>query len=134
MISKLYNLKKLQVNQQLLQKQQLVASVNSIDEEIEITHKSLSTATVQVMGAISDFRILAIHKNTMKSHIVKLNQQKISLVSQIENYNKIIVELNKEMEQFKYIKEQQAKEKFKKILKAEDEAAAEYVQAQWKAS
>ena len=36
MINKLYNLKKLQINQQVLQKQQLLANVNSIDEELEV--------------------------------------------------------------------------------------------------
>ncbi len=134
MINKLYNLKKLQTNQQLLQKQQLLANIHTIDEELEITHKSLSTATVQVMGAINDFRILAIHKNTMKEHIIKLNQRKVYLLADVEKYNKIIIELNKETEQFKYIKEQQDKERFKKIIKAEEEAASEYVQAKWKAS
>ncbi len=134
MINKLYNLKKLQTNQQLLQKQQLLASVHQADEELDATHKSLSTATVQTMGAISDFRVLAIHKNTMKDHIVKLNQKKANLLVRIEKYDKIIVELNKETEQYKYIKEQQEKEKFKKMIKIEEETASEYVQAKWRAS
>ncbi len=134
MINKLYNLKRLQTNQQILQKQQLLSSIASIDEEVENTHKSISTATVQAIGAINDFKILAIHKNTMKNHIVKLNQRKSQLLNEVEKHNKILIELNKETEQFKYIKEKQAKEKFKKTIKAEEEAAAEYIQAKWKVS
>ncbi len=134
MINKLYNLKKLQTNQQLLQRQQLLANIDSIDEEIEITYKSISTATVQAVGAISDFKVLAIHKNTMKSHIIKLNQRKSYLLLEVEKYNKLIIELNKETEQFKYIKDEEDKKRFKEMIKAEEETAAEYVQAKWKAS
>jgi len=134
MINKLYNLKKLQTEQQYLQRQQLISSVASIDEEIESTNHSISTASVQTLGAINDFKVLAIHKNTMKNHIIKLDQKRTHLLNEIERFNKIIMELNKETEQFKYIKQQQDKEKFKKIIKTEEETAAEYVQAQWRAS
>jgi len=134
MIKKLYNLKKLQTQQQLLQKQQLVVKVASIDEEIDTTFKSISSASVQAIGAISDFKVLEIHKNTMKSHIVKLNQAKSHLHREISQLNKLIIQLNKETEQFKYIKQQQEKEAFKKLIKAEEEASAEYVSAKWKAS
>jgi hypothetical protein len=42
-----------------------------------------------------------------------------------------IVELQKESEQFKYILDEEKKEKFKKILAAEEEAASEYVQSKY---
>jgi len=132
MVDKLYSLKKLQTQQQLLQKQQILASIASIDEEIEATQKNISTTSVQTLGAISDFRVLAMHKNTMKSHILKLNQQKSHFLKEIEKFDKILVELNKETEQFKYIQDQIKKEKVKKILKVEEEAAAEFVQSNWK--
>ena len=70
----------------------------------------------------------------MKSHIQKLNQKKSYLLKEIEKFNKILVELNKETEQFKYIQDQVKKEKFKKIIKLEEESSAEYVQANWKVS
>ncbi len=134
MINKLYNLKKLQTNQQLLQRQQLLSNISSIEEEMEDTHNSISNATVQIMGAIRDFKVLEIHKNTMRSHILKLEQRKSYLLREVEKYNKIIIELNKETEQFKYIKEEEAKKAFKLQIKVEEDAAAEYVQAKWIAS
>ena len=134
MINKLYNLKKLQTNQQLLQKQQLLSNISTIEEEIDETTKSISSATVQAMGAINDFKVLEIHKNTMKSHILKLEQRKEYLLREVERYNKIIIELNKETEQFKYIKEQEEKKAFKNQIKLEEEAASEYVQSRWAAS
>ena len=134
MINKLYNLKKLQTNQQLLQKQQLLSNISTIEEEIDETTKSISSATVQAMGAINDFKVLEIHKNTMKSHILKLEQRKEYLLREVERYNKIIIELNKETEQFKYIKEQEEKRIFKNQIKLEEEAASEYVQSRWVAS
>jgi Fe2+ or Zn2+ uptake regulation protein len=134
MINKLYNLKNLQIEQQVLQKQQLLASVDTIVKEIEETTQNILGATVQTLGAISDFKILEIHKSTMKNHITKLEQEKSHLLMEIEHYGQIIMQLNKEMEQFKYIKEQQAKEKVKKLIKTEDEMANEYMESKWVAS
>jgi len=134
MINKLYKLKKMQTNQQMQQRQQILSNIAAIDDDIELTHKNISTATVQTIGAIGDFKVLEIHKNTMRNHIFKLNQQKSHYLKEVERYNKIIIELNKETEQFKYIKQQQEKEKFKKLIKVEEEAASEYVQSKWMAS
>jgi hypothetical protein len=132
MINKLYNLKKIQTQQQILQKQQVISKISSLDNEIDLTNKNISTTTVQTIGAISDFKILEIHKNTMKNYIVKLNKEKVHLVKKIKEFDKIIIELNKETEQFKYIKQKQEEEQNKKFLKQEEEIASEYVQAQWK--
>ncbi len=134
MITKLYKLKKQQTQQQLIQKQQLLAKINGIDEEIMETTKSISSASVQALGAINDFKVLEIHKNTMRSHIVKLEQQKVHFNNEVQLFNQRIVELNKETEQFKYLKDQEDKAKFKKMIKAEEEMASEFVQAQWVAS
>ena len=57
--------------------------------------------------------------------------KKNSLLSQIANLVNEIVELQKESEQFKYILDEEKKEKFKKILAAEEEAASEYVQSKY---
>jgi hypothetical protein len=134
MINKLYKLKKMQTNQQMQERQQILSNISTIDNDVELTLKNISSATVQTIGAISDFKILEIHKNTMRNHIFKLNQQKSNYLREVERYNKIILELNKETEQFKYIKQQQEKEKFKKLIKDEEEAASEYVQSKWMAS
>ncbi len=134
MINKLYNLKKIQTNQQLLQKQQALSSIKNIEEEIEETNKSISSTSVQSIGAIRDFKVLAIHKNTMKNHIIQLNQQKAKLFMQVKQFDILLVELNKETEQFKYLLDQEKKAKFKKLIKEEEDTAAEFVQAQWKAS
>lgn len=134
MIKKLYNLKKLQTNQNILQRQQLLSSILSIEEEIEMTTKNISSASVQSIGAINDFKILEIHKNTMKSHIMKISQKKSHLLREVERYNKIIIELNKESEQFKYIQDEENKKALKQIIKLEELAAAEYVESKWKAS
>jgi len=134
MINKLYNLKELQTRQQLLQKQQILANIQNIDEEIEETKQSIIQASVQTLGAISDFKILEIHKNTMKEHIFKLEQKKSFLQNEAKKFDKIIIELNKEKEQFKYIKQQIQKEKFKKLIKSEEEASSEYIQAKMVAS
>jgi len=134
MIKKLYNLKKLQTNQNILQRQQLLSSILSIEEEIEMTTKNISSASVQSIGAINDFKILEIHKNTMKSHIMKISQKKSHLLREVERYNKIIIELNKESEQFKYIQDEENKKALKQILKLEELASAEYVESKWKAS
>ena len=131
MIKKLYNLKKLQTNQELLQKQQLLASIQTVKDDIKQTNYDMLNAKVSALGAINNFKILAIHKNTMKDHIIKLNKQVGYLKYEVTKKDKILIQLNKETEQFKYMKEQQDKEKFKQIIKAEEETSNEYVQSRW---
>ena len=131
MINKLYNLKQQQINQQVLLKQQAISKINDIDEELLLTNNKLHTASVDTMGAISDFRVLEIHKETMKEHIIKLSQNKEHLKKQIEHYNGIIVNLNKESEQFNYIIQEIKQEKLKEIIKQEELVSAEYMQAKF---
>jgi len=131
LIEKLYKLKKNQTDQKLIQKATLEQEVDKIDSEVVFTQHKIDTATVDRFGAISDFLILAMHKDTMRLHIQKLLNRKNSLLSQIANLVNEIVELQKESEQFKYILDEEKKEKFKKILAAEEEAASEYVQSKY---
>ncbi len=131
MIKKLYKLKKNQTDQKLMQKAQLISKIQQLDIEIVLTQNRIDTASVQKYGAISDFMILTIHKNTMKMHIQKLNNEKNTLYSQAENLTKDIIELQKEAEQFSYILEEERKELMKRILAAEEEASTEYIQSKY---
>ena len=131
MIEKLYKLKKNQTDQKLMQKAQIMSKIEQLDIEIVLTQNRIDTASVEKHGAISDFMILTIHKNTMKMHIQKLNNEKNTLYFQAENLTKDIIELQKEAEQFSYILEEEKKELVKKILLAEEEASNEYIQSKY---
>lgn len=131
MIQKLYNLKKNQTDQKLVQKAQLESKIEQINLEIAFTQNKIDTATVEKHGAISDFMILTIHKNTMKMHIQKLRKEEEILIKQVQILVKEILELQKEAEQFKYILDEEKKEAFKKVLLAEEEAANEYMQSKY---
>ena len=131
MIDQLYKLKQQQINQQVLLKQQALSKINDIDDELLLTNKKLHTTTVDIMGAISDFRVLKIHKDTMKEHIIKLSQNKEHLKKQIEHYDGIIININKESEQFNYILQELKREQLKEIERQEEIVAAEYMQAKY---
>ncbi len=131
MIQKLYNLKKNQTDQKLVQKAQLESKIEQINLEIAFTQNKIDTASVEKHGAISDFMILTIHKNTMKMHIQKLRKEEEILIKQVQILVKEILELQKEAEQFKYILDEEKKEAFKKVLLAEEEAANEYMQSKY---
>ncbi|MEA2050389.1 MAG: hypothetical protein U9O56_06650 [Campylobacterota bacterium] len=131
MITQLYNLKQQQINQQVLLKQQALSKIKEIDDELLETNTYLHTASVDIMGAISDFRVLQIHKMTMKEHMVKLAQNKEKLKKQIEYYDNLIIGFNKESEQFDYIIQENKKEKIKNIIKAEEEVSSEYMQSKF---
>jgi hypothetical protein len=131
LIEKLYKLKKNQTDQKLMQKAQLLSRIEQIDIEILLTQNRIDTASVEKHGAISDFMILTIHKNTMKMHIQKLNKEKALLNIDVELLLKDIIELQKEAEQFSYILEEEKKEAIKKVLLAEEEASSEYIQSKY---
>jgi hypothetical protein len=131
MIKKLHKLKQQQINQQLLLKQQLVSKIDDIDKEFNKTNYSYHHATIDVIGAISDFRVLEIHKETMKEHMIKLLQKKEHLTRQIETFDETIVALNKESEQFNYLLQEQVKQKIKQTNKQEELVASEYMQVQY---
>ncbi len=131
MIDKLYKLKKTQTDQKLMQKAQLLSKIEKINIEIALTQNRIDTSSVQRYGAISDFMILTIHKNTMKMHIKELNNEKNILNKQVEDLVKDIIELQKESEQFSYILQEEKKEAIKKILWLENEEANEYIQSKY---
>lgn len=131
MIEKLYKLKKNQTDQKLIEKSTLEREVDNIDKEIETTKHEIDTATVDKFGAISDFMILAMHKDTMRLHIQKLLARKNRLIPKIANLVNEIVELQKESEQFKYILDEEKKENFRKLLASEAAASEEYVQSKY---
>lgn len=131
MIKKLYKLKKNQTDLKLMEKAQFTTKIEKINLEIAFTQNKIDTASVDKFGAISDFMILSIHKNTMKMHIKKLNEEKNDLNMHVENLVKEIIELQKEAEQFSYILEEEKKELMARILKAEEEAASEYIQSKY---
>jgi hypothetical protein len=131
MIDKLYKLKKSQTDQKLMQKGQLLSKINHIDSEVLLTENKISTTSVQKYGAISDFAVLAIHKNKMKMYISKLILEKNSLNIKLEAIIKEIIELQKESEQYSYILEEQKQEEIKRLLMAEEEASSEYMQSKY---
>ena len=114
-----------------MQKAQLMSKIEKIDIEITLTKNRIDTASVEKYGAISDFMILTIHKNTMKMHIKELNNEKNILNKQVEDLVKDIIELQKESEQFSYILQEEKKEAIKKVLWLENEEANEYIQSKY---
>ncbi len=131
MIEKLYKLKKSQTDQKMMIKGQIMAKINHIDDEIMFTKNKINTTSVQRHGAISDFAVLAIHRNTMKTHINKLLNEKITLNSQLEIIVKEIIELQKETEQYGYMLNEQKQEELKRMLLMEEEASSEYIQSKY---
>lgn len=134
MIKKLYQFKSVQLDQQLVQKRQLLSKIFELDQHIEETQKSLSTATVKIFGSIGDFKILAIHKNAMKFELTKFEKEKKIILNQISQYDKIIMELQKELEQYGYILKEETRKQLKKLEKNEEMVASEFMQSRWKAS
>ena len=131
LIEKLYNLKKNQTDQKLMQKSQLESKIQKLNVEITLTQNNIATVSVERFGAISDFTILTMHKNTMKMHIQKLNNEKNNINLQVEAIIQEIIELQKETEQFGYILDEERKEKMKKFLLEEEEASNEYIQSKY---
>ena len=131
MIEQLYNLKKTQTGQRLMQKGLLLSKIERYDAEILITKTQIDTASVQKFGAISDFAVLEMHKNTMRLHIHKLEIKKNGLNQELDALVKEIIELQKETEQFGYILEEEKQEALTKMLLAEEEEANEYIQSKY---
>lgn len=131
MINKIYNLKKNQTDQKILQRARVQNKIEELGAEMLMIQTKLDTTSVDRHGAISDFAILQIHKNTMKAHMSKLSMAKTRLESEVEKIDEEIKELMKETEQFKYLVDEEKKEVFKKLLKKEEEFTEEYVQSKY---
>lgn len=134
MIYKLHNLKKMQLDQEYAAKQSLVTQSYECDEKIEKLQMELNTAGVKAFGSIGDFKVLAIHKDSMRFEQNKIKNQKRLIEQKIEAINTKIVSLNKELEQFKYLIEVDKQEKRKQQEKNEELVASEFVQARWAAN
>lgn len=131
MIEQLYNLKKTQTDQKLVQKGLLLSKIERLEAEILITKTQIDTTSVQKYGAISDFAVLEMHKNTMRLHIQQIESKRNILNEELEFLIKDIIQLQKETEQFGYILEEQKQEAIRKMLLAEEEEANEYIQSKY---
>ncbi|WP_428024275.1 hypothetical protein [Arcobacter sp.] len=131
MIQKLHNLKKSQTDQKLMYKAEILNSVAAFDEQINDLKRNINTSTVDRYGAISDFKILEIHKETLRIQARKLESQRNFLLTKIDKLDREIVELQKETEQYAYLLQEQKKELYKKILVAEEEQASEFIQSKY---
>ena len=127
MINKLYKLKQSQLNQKLILKQQLISKKNDVQNQLNKINSELLTAGVQKFGAIGDFKILAIHKKHMKYQKSLLEKDINMLDEEINRYEKVIIEHQKEVEKYNYLIKEQLKQKLKQIKKDEEMVSSEYV-------
>ena len=131
MIQKLHNLKKSQTDQKLMFKAEILNSISLFEQQINHLRQNINTATVDRHGAISDFKILEIHKETLRIEARKLESQKNFLMTKLYKIDLEIVELQKETEQYAYLLQEQKKELYKKLLVAEEEASSEFIQSKY---
>jgi len=129
LIKQLYNLKKNQTEQKLTEKSALEKEVDRIEEEVESTQHRINTATVERLGSISDFMVLAMHKDSLRFYIKELLIKKNDLLKKIEALLGEIIELQKQIEQYKYILEEQMKEKNKMLMDIQVLEAEEFIQS-----
>jgi len=131
MILKLYNLNKLKLNQNISLKQQIKAKIHNINLEIDDVTNSLNTTSVEKYGAIRDFRLLSIHKDTLKHKIKLFNMEKQKYNNDIIKYDAIIVKYQKELEKYDYLLKEEKKQKLIDERKYEEEIANEYIQSKF---
>lgn len=131
MIDKLYNLKKLQTDQKILERQQVLSSIQQIEDDVKYMQEEQFKVNIDNNGAISDFSIIQMHRNTILHNIQILNERKKHLLIEVNRFNQEIVELQKESEQFEFIQNELKKEKYKKRMKQEEIDSSEYMQVKW---
>jgi hypothetical protein len=131
MIKKLFHLKKVQIDQEIMQKQELLKKIDEIDKAIMQDTKQIKNVCVESHGSMVDFEIIAIHKKTMKQNIAELSRQKLLLMQKVDKHNENIVQLQKESEQYEYILNEQKKELYKEELKLEALISDEITQSKW---
>lgn len=131
MIDKIYNLKKTQTDQRMIFKAEIMNSIELFNTQIEELKKNINTTSVDRYGAISDFAVLEMHKNTLRADVKKLESQRSVLYVKLKKLDAEIVQLQKEKEQYAYILDEQKKEAFKKLLKEEEGASSEFVQSKY---
>ncbi len=131
MIEKLYKLKKTQLNQQFMLKKQLLGKISDIDKIINNLQQEIVSMGVKKFGAIGDFKILAIHKDSMKYQQRQMEKQRKELLAQVYNYDKAIVEYQKDVEKYNYILKEELKTRMKEEQKNEELVANEYIQSKY---
>ncbi len=131
MIEKLYNLKKTQTDQKLMEKGQLLSDIERCDSEIVFIKNKIDVAGVQKEGSISDFSLLQIHKNTMRYNLKTIENKKMRLKDELKDIEDDIIRLQKETEQYSHILEEERAEALKKLLLVEQEASEEYIQSKY---
>lgn len=128
MIQKLFDLKELQIEQHLLLRQQFVSKQSDLKENIALLQVEINTRSVELLGAIRDFQMLEMHKQSLKELIRQMNKEVQMCEEQIQIQNQMIATLMHEKEQFKYILDTQKNEKIKKTLKDFEEQSSELIQ------
>lgn len=131
MIEKLHNLKKSQTEQKLIEKSALEQEVHKIEEDMQATEHRINTASVEKLGSISDFMVLAMHKDSLRFHIKNLLIKKNGFMKKIEELLLEIIELQKQSEQFKYILDEEKKEKERLFLHNEVLESEEFIQSKY---
>lgn len=128
MIKKLFNLKKLQADQHISQKQQLNAKIFDLNTKIEEFQNQINTTGVSEIGAIRDFYMLELHRKNLRQQIRNFEIEVIGLKNEVVKEDKIIIELTKEKEQFKYILELEKNKKIANEIKRFEEESSELIQ------
>lgn len=128
MIKKLFNLKKLQADQHISQKQQLNAKIFDLNTKIEEFQNQINTTGVSEVGAIRDFYMLELHRKNLRQQIRNFEIEVSGLKNEVVKEDKIIIELTKEKEQFKYILELEKNKKIANEIKRFEEESSELIQ------
>lgn len=128
MIKKLFNLKNLQANQHINQKRQLMAKVFNLNSQIEELKNLITTTGVADIGAIRDFHMLELHRKNLRQQIRSFEVEIMGLKNEIAKEDKIIVELTKEKEQYKYILDLEKNKKIENEIKRFEEESSELIQ------
>lgn len=131
MIKQLYNFKKTQIEQKLVEKSGLEQEVYKIDETTRELNHRINTATVEKLGSISDFMVLAMHKDTLRFELKNLLNRKNQLLKKIDEIFIEIVELQKESEQYKFILDEEKEQKRIEALHSELLESEEFIQSKY---
>ena len=131
MILKLFKLNKSKLEQNMAFRQEVYTKIFDIEDKIEQIDEDLVKTSVNRFGAIGDFKVLAIHKNTMKYEKQKLLTNRNTLTNEIKNYDSIIIKYQKELEKYQYLLNEEKKQKLKEIIKYDEKNSNEYVQAKF---
>lgn len=127
----MYELKKNQIEQKLIEKASINHKILQIENEIKDTQIRINTISVDKLGAISDFVILAMHKDSLRFHIKNLTLDKNNLEKKSEELLEEIVELQKESEKYKYILEEDKLKKNKDFLDSQVLESEEFIQSKY---